>query len=660
MMKEFKTVKMKTLTMKKCSLWKKLGVAIAIPMMLNLQSCEDSFLDVVPDNVATIDQAFKLRNEAEKYLFTCYAYMPRNGSLIHNPAMLAGDEMWIPDQRQALTIYSLDIAMGNQRVSNPYFNAWDGYYDGGGPGDGYNLFDGIRHCNIFIENLSDASKVPDIQPSERERWIAEAKFLKAYYHFYLMRMHGPIPVMRENIPVDAPSEVLDVSRDNWNESIAYLVELCDEAIAILPPSITDINSELGRITRPIALGLKTRILLTDASPLFNGNSDLAGLVNKDGTQLFDTDYDASKWKLAADAALTAIEASENAGHSLYEFPGSGFTLTDTTTQKLSIRNAVSERWNSEVIWGNTVSRTSEIQLHAMAPLTIEHSHNNAHKIMSPTLKIAQQFYTKNGVPIDEDTTLDFSDILELREAGASEKNNIRQGYTTSILNYDREPRFYADLGFDGSIWYKYDSGSDDTKFHIEGKYNDYAGSNTAFFFNMTGYYVKKLVNWNQSFGESSASYRDYAWPELRLADLYLMYAEALNEVQGPTSEVFEYLDRVRDRAGLDGVQESWTNFSSNPNKPNSKEGLRAIIHQERNIEMAFEGSRFWDIRRWKEASREFNEPIRGWNVFGEDEASYYQVRTVFQQRFVSPRDYFWPLAENTLLQNSNLVQNLGW
>ena len=133
-----------------------------------------------------------------------------------------------------------------------------------------------------------------------------------------------------------------------------------------------------------------------------------------------------------------------------------------------------------------------------------------------------------------------------------------------------------------------------------------------------------------------------------------------NTLQLYINEVFEYLDRVRDRAGLDGVQESWANFSSNPNKPNSKEGLRAIIHQERNIEMAFEGSRFWDIRRWKEASREFNEPIRGWNVFGEDEASYYQVRTVFQQRFVSPRDYFWPLAENTLLQNSNLVQNLGW
>lgn len=627
---------------------------LAFSGIISLSSCEDSFLDVVPDNVNTIDKVFNLRNEAEKYLFTCYSYMPSNGSLTGNPAFLAGDELWIPDQFQAITAYPLNIAMGLQRVGNPYFNAWDGDYQA------KPMFQGIRHCNILIENLSDMSQVPDMTDSERERWIAEGKFLKAYYHFYLLRMYGAVPILDKSIDIDADVSAFNVPRASFDENIDYIVGLLDETIEVLPPTITDVNDELGRVTSTIARGLKARVLLTSASPLFNGNPDLAGVVNKDGSTLYSSNVDPSKWQLAADAALEAINAAESAGHKLYEFSSSGFDLTDTTELKLSIRNAVTERWNSEVIWGNTQSRTIELQRQAMSPLSLEHSATNANKIISPTLKIAEQFYTKNGVPIQEDKTLDFSDILELREANASEKNNIRQGYVTSILNYDREPRFYADLGFDGAIWYKYDSQSDDTKFHIEGKYNDYAGSNEAFFFNMTGYYLKKVVNWNQSFGSSSVSYRDYAWPELRLADLYLMYAEALNEAQGPSAEVFEYLDKVRERAGLQGVQESWANFSVNPDQPNSKEGLRKIIHHERNIEMAFEGSRFWDLRRWKEAVNELNKPVRGWNVFGADQDSYYQIRTIYQQRFVAPRDYFWPIAEYALLQNSNLVQNPGW
>src|SRR5690606_6599447 len=106
---------------------------------------------------------------------------------------------------------------------------------------------------------------------------------------------------------------------------------------------------------------------------------------------------------------------------------------------------------------------------------------------------------------------------------------------------------------------------------------------------------------------------EYPWPMMRLADLYLIYAEALNESSGPSEEVFLYLDKIRERAGLKGVKESWTNYSKNPTKPTSKEGLRDIIRRERNIEMCFEGSRFWDLRRWKLAAQELNKNITGWD-----------------------------------------------
>lgn len=636
------------------------GTSMVVLCLLGLESCEDSFLDVVPDNVTTLGHAFKLRNEAQKYLFTCYAYIPKNGDGIYNIGMLAGDETWIAANRAALTSYAFNVATGTQRKAQPYMNAWEGYYQAAGPGDRYPIYDGIRHCNVFLENVEDRTKVPDLTESERLRWIAEAKFLKAYYHYYLMRMYGPIPVVRVNIPINAPNEQIQVPREPIDETVDYLVSLLDEASAGLPPQISDTQSELGRITAPIALGIKAELLLMAASPLFNGNADMAGFNTKEGKPFFNPVYDATKWKRAADAAKEAIDAAEANGNKIFYKNDVAFNISQTAKTKLNITQAVTERWNSEIIWSNPNSRTYELQRLCMMPLSSDVTPSQARKIFSPTLESAMNFYTKNGVPIEEDRTLTFGDINELKTATAADKFDIKEGHRTSVINFNREPRFYADLGFDGAIFYKYDSGSDETKYYIKSKFQDYAGSFDAFDFNVTGYYIKKLINWEQHFGGGTL-YKDYAWPELRLADLYLMYAEALNEVDGrSTAEVLQYIDPIRTRAGLSGVVDSWTNFSSNPTKYTTKEGLREIIHRERSIEMAFEGKNYWDIRRWKKATQEFNEPIKGWNVFGDTEASYYQIVTLYQQRFVAPRDYFWPIDETTLLQNTNLIQNPGW
>lgn len=642
-------------------LQKVFGVSMVVLCSLGLESCDNSFLDVVPDNVSTLDNAFKLRNEAEKYLFTCYAYIPKNGDGIYNIGMLAGDETWVAPNRAAITSYAFNIATGTQRKSNTYMNAWEGNYQAAGPGDRYPLYDGIRHCNVFLENVEDRNKVPDLAEGERLRWLAEAKFLKAYYHYYLMRMYGPIPVIRVNVPIDASNDQIQVAREPIDSTVDYLVSLLDEAAIGLPPIIADTQNELGRITRPAALGIKAELLLMAASPLFNGNADMVGLNAKDGTPLFNPVYDATKWKRAADAAKEAIDVAEANGHKIFYKNDVGFTISQTAKTKLDITQAVTERWNDELIWANPNSRTYELQRLCMMPLATTVRHTQARKIFSPTLESAMNFYTKNGVPIEEDKTLTFGDITELREATAADKFNIKEGYRTSIINFNREPRFYADLGFDGAIFYKSSSGSDETKEVIRAKFQDYAGSSDAFDFNVTGYYIKKLINWEQTFG-GGTMYKDYAWPELRLADLYLMYAEALNEADGTaaTTEVLQYVDAIRTRAGLNGVVDSWTNFSSNPTKYTTKEGMREIIHRERSIEMAFEGKNYWDIRRWKKATQEFNEPVKGWNVFGTNEASYYQIVTLSQQRFVAPRDYFWPIDEFTLIQNPNLVQNLGW
>ncbi|TMM30706.1 RagB/SusD family nutrient uptake outer membrane protein [Polaribacter aestuariivivens] len=635
------------------------AIILLLTLFFGLQSCE-SHLDVVPDNAPTIDNAFTLRNEAEKYLFTCYSYIPKNGDINYNIAMLSGDEVW-KNNVAFPNMPSYLIATGNQVAGNPYQNVWDGTRGGGGANNNYDIFDGIRHCNIFIENVSNENNVRDLDASERERWIAEAQFLKAYYHYYLLRMYGPIPIIDKNIPIEASTEELNVFREPFDDCVTYISDLLDQAAEKLPESIQDRTNELGRITKPIALGIKAKLLTMAASPLFNGNPDYAGFVDKKGRQLISTTADPEKWRKAADAALAAIQSAENVGSSLYYFPQNQFNLSDTTLTKLSVRQAVTERWNPEIIWSNPNSGTVALQYYCMVPLSPDYTHTLAQKILSPPLKIAKMFHTRNGVPINEDKTLVFDNDTDLRIGDESHRYNILEGYRTARLNFDREPRFYANLGFDGSTFYKADSPSlsDEDTWVIRSKLNDYSGSNAGVLYNVTGYYLKKLVDWRMS-NTTGNPYRTYGWPELRLADLYLLYAEALNEAEGPTADVLRYTDLVRKRAGLEGVATSWTNFSLNPSKYTSKEGMREILHRERLIELAFEGNRFWDLRRWKEAGEELNKPIQAWNFNGITEVEYYQILTLEQQRFVAPRDYLWPISENTLLQNPNLVQNPGW
>lgn len=642
-------------------------LVIGVVLMTSFSSCK-KYLDIVPDNIATIDNAFTLRNEAEKYLYTCYSYLPKDGDPSYNIGYMAGDEVWIPYDQREFGPNAWQIARGAQNAADPYVNAWSSLRGGGGPQNNqgvgfYGLFTGIRNCNIFLENVRDPRKVLDLRLDERERWIAEAQFLKAYYHFYLLRMYGSIPLIKRNIDVSANENEVRIKRAPFDECVTYITTLLDSSAAILPAMIGDRSSELGRITKPIALAVKAKVLLMAASPLFNGNSDHAGFRDQDGVNLFSTTYDANKWKLAADAAIAAIDASEAAGFKLYEFPATAFKLSDTTKRQMSIRNALTERWNSEHVWANPNSLTGSLQVNAMARISTNIGVGAARQQLSVPIKIAEQFYTVNGVPINEDKTLNFGNRYTLRTAIRRERFHIKQGYTTARLNFDREPRFYADLGFDGGVWYKYDSptSSDSGTYVLEGKSVQLAGANNYGWYNETGYFIKKVVDWNMANTSSNVTYRAYPWPQIRLADLYLMYAEALNEtLSAPNQVVYDYVNRVRTRAGLLNVQTAWTDYSTNPTKFTTQTGMREIIQQERLIELAFEGSRYWDILRWKKATEMFNQNITGWSVSQGTDQEYYKVRTVYPQSFIAPRDYLWPIRTYDITVNPKLVQNPGW
>lgn len=621
-------------------------------------SCK-KFLDVVPDDVATIDYAFRQRSNAEQYLFTCYSYIPKHGNPFTNPAFMGADEFWFfypyAISGYPLNVASWEIARGTQSVTSPLMSYWTG--SNGAP----NLFKGIRDCNIFLENIN---KVPDMDQYEKDWWAAEAIFLKAYYHYWLLRMYGPIPIMDKNKPIDASQEEVQVERRTIDSCFNYVVNTIDLAMPHLPDYIQDQTSQMGRLTKAIALAVKAQALMTAASPLFNGNTTYASFKNKAGTPFFNGAYDQQKWVKAMNACKEAIDMALTNGHSLNKWtPSVSGNLPPELQIQMDVRTAVTDNFNEEVIWGNTNSLATDIQsLSQPRPTTSNANNVSFYGMASVPLTMVNMFYTKNGVPISEDKTLDFPTRgASTRVAVDADKYRIQPGYVTAAINFDREPRFYADLGFDGSVLFG-NGNQDVTKLnHLEARQGQYSGwQGSPNNYNITGYWSVKLLNYlNVMPSITTYIISPYAWPTIRLADLYLLYAEAVNEVNGPTADAYHYINLVRARAGIPSIENAWTNFSNNPSKYTTKEGLREIIHRERTIELAFEGQRFWDLKRWKEAERALQAPIQGWNISKSDLLGYYQITTLFNQTF-NVRDYFWPIAEADLLTNKNLVQNPGW
>lgn len=620
-------------------------------LLITGSACQD-YLDVVPDNVATIEHAFSNRNEAEKFLFTCYSYLPKEGDPDANPAFNGGDEVWTywPMVEDFFSLDSYNIARGLQNKVDPEVNYWDGFSD-------INLWQGIRNCNLFLDNID---QVKDIQPYEKDRWVAEVKFLKAYFHWYLFRMYGPIPLMDEALPATATPETINAPRQPADSVVNYIAGLIDESLegegdSGLPLKILNEGTELGRITKVAALAIKARLLVTAASPLFNGNPDYANFMNKDGTPLFASEYSEEKWHRAADACKEAIDAAHEAGKVLYTFNPSVGSYDEHIMTEMSIRNAVAEKWNSELLWGTTHDGqpTYWLQVFAAPQLDPNNFNLTLKGKFAPTLKMAELFYTENGVPINEDKTWDYQNRYELQNTTADDYG-MQADYKTVGLHFDREPRFYASIAFDGSTWFMQNG-----TYNINSKLGQHSAKKQSRLYSVTGYYTKKLVNWNLVATTSFVNVESYPWPIMRLSDLYLLYAEALNEI-GNSAEALIYINQIRDRAGLNSVESSWGNYSTQPGKYQTKEGLRAIIQQERGIEMAFEGSRFWDLRRWKTAPQVLNSPIYGWDIEQEEYEEYNQRVFLFNQKFVSPRDYFWPIREYNLQINPNLVQNPGW
>ena len=380
------------------------------------------------------------------------------------------------------------------------------------------------------------------------------------------------------------------------------------------------------------------MLMFAASPLFNGNEDFRDVVNKDGTPLFSQSKDNSKWERAAKAAKLVIDMPEYDLYKEYLDDGSIDALMSCINLFLTTPTN-----NKEIILAYP-GKTNGLYEYHLLPRG-----SGWAGCISATQNVVDAFFMKNGLSIDApgsgyvesgysgaDTYYDTKYLY-----GSSEK---KAGLVTTAGTYNmyvnREPRFYANIRFHGEY-----CSFDDTKrthnFLNEGK--DGKPSHDS---PIAGYQINKALNPSTRHG---VAYPYKPGIIVRLAEMYLSYAEALNEYDPGNADIEKYMKLIRERAGLPALQSGL-----------SQDAMRDAIHHERRVEFAFEGGmRYMDIRRWKEAEKVFETPISGMNTDGKTNTEYFK-RTEIQKRVFLKKMYLWPIYQNYLDNNEKLVQNKYW
>ena len=649
------------------------GWFIFLPLAVLVSGC--NYLDTVPENdIETVETIFEKRENAELWLESCYSFLVNEYlGVSSRPEITGTDELvanefvlqYRDNKGNKIKWVGFSIADGLQMAQEPYGNIWknNGFYAG------------IRYCNIFMDKIG---LVYNMKDEEKDLWVAEIKALKAQFYFELMRRYGPIVLVPQNIHVNEKQSEMQQFRSPIDSVVSVIVTLLDEAVEVLPHMNGKEFSRQGFHCKESAAALKAMTLLYAASPLFNGNPAYTDFSNRNGEKCFPAGYDAEKWKKAAEAADKAIEIALEGGKKLIS--GNTSQPTELLNRMMDIEKSVSvvnfkndealllfapSNYNTDYLWTWTLPFLSSTDKDYSASVLSG---------VAPSMKIVEMYYTERGLPIEEDRMWDYSARYKLGiETNPFYLNVVEQQNTPTVLNLHlrREPRFYAHIAADRCYWQRGSYISNDMI--VKCRYGERYGTNintinSSTPQNLTGYYLRKFIHsdvTNKAY-YTTVMNRDEANIIIRLADLYLMKAEAWNEyLSAPDEEhVYRPLDEVRKRAGLLGLVDSWTSYAKNPNKVFTKEGMREIIRREWDIEFAFEGRRFWNLRRWLTAADELNESQYGWNITGQTVEQFYNnfngpVVVWNKKQFVAPRDYLFPIRSEEVLI-SGCKQNPGW
>ncbi|WP_319591021.1 RagB/SusD family nutrient uptake outer membrane protein [uncultured Draconibacterium sp.] len=469
-------------------------------------------------------------------------------------------------------------------------------------------YENIRKVNQLLKHLPE---VP-IAVGRKEIYAAEARFLRAWYYFVLVRHYGGVPLIGD--VVYTRDDEINTVRNTFAECVDYIVSECDEAAKVLPNNPS--GRERGHAGAGACMALKARVLLYAASPLYNG-SDFASEFPDIKPLLGYPEYSAERWKLARDAARQVI--SMNA-YSLYidnaEEAGRGF-----------YRQYIPSDWVADGAYSGTILEHKRAMGRWRENLFQPPSRGGGGGGW-PYQELVDAFPMKNGKAITDPNS----------------------GYDPNDPYANRDPRLFNSIVYDQVPLRNASIESVPVNIYL-GNYNGQpSGQDAVYTGTPTGYYFKK-----QQHKQAAANYFievNQARPLMRYAELLLNYAEAQNEYEGPTTDVFEILKNIRERAGIEPGEDGMYGIDSGMNQ----EAMREFIQNERRVELAIEGFRIWDVRRWMIAEQTDNKTMHGMEITRNGEEASYKTFEV-RKRIFRKAMYFWPIPYAEVAKSPELVQN---
>ncbi|MDR0824047.1 MAG: RagB/SusD family nutrient uptake outer membrane protein [Prevotella sp.] len=487
-------------------------------------------------------------------------------------------------------------------------------------------YENIRRVNIFFKGIESAPLIA----SRKTRLKAEARFLRAWYYHILVRHYGGVPLIEDVVYADG--DPIKDTRDTYDDCLKYIIQECETAATSL--SVRPSGSLYGRAGAGACRALIARMKLYAASPLFNGNSDIVAGTNCPAELIGYPEYNKERWKEAMDAAYNVIAMG---AYQLYVLhinpkdnnvsdPGHGFyalfMASDAVYRPQSLCEAIledrSQKDRARESWFQPPSRGS--------------SYGFIYQ------NLVDAFPMKNGKAITE--------------AGS--------GYDPNDPYKDRDPRFYNTVVHDQTVLMIGNSSWEPVTIYLNPDGTS-PGKDAVHQGTPTGYYINKMVN--RYLAANSVHSGPQETPVMRFAEIYMDYAEAMNEYRianGSESEIvpasedtYTVLKEIRARGGIDAGGDGLYGL-----KPNmSRAEMRAAIRNERRIEFAIEGLRFWDVRRWKIAEETDNKMMTGMEVKLKTDGTKSYTRFDVRQRVFRKAMYFWPIPYRETIKSPNLIQN---
>lgn len=594
-------------------------IAVLVIALLALSACEDlafgdKFLQKPPSGDVTIDTIFSSAELARRVLWQSYGTLPYGLPTGYNFT----SAMWY------------GLIEGLTDLNHSYLT-WDGpndvYYNGSyNPGNEnnnqrkatkfrfrsrYNWF-GIRHAWLFIENVS---RVPDMDDAEKDRLTAEAKIIIATHYAEMMRHYGGLPIIDRAFEAD---ETKLPARSTFEETVNFAVNLLNEAANTpsLPWTLPadEVNNFDGRLTRASAMALKVRILLFAASPLFNNATPYLEGSAADQKMTWYGNFDQGRWEAARQAADEFFQKVKQEG-----FYG---LVKNTANYRLGFRDGYYTRGTSEAL------------------ISVRRSYTAPDALMQ-SVRWGSSCATK-----------EYFDMFPMADGSDFDWNNPVHAKNPFI---NRDPRMYETILVDGDFF----GGThlaDICKEDPNDKANypkgvDWAKKGILDPTSLSsGFPLRKLVLDRQ--GEYKG--RVIHWPYLRMAEMYLSYAEALNECN-ETTKAYEYVNEVRNRVGLGNLKSGL-----------NKEEMREAILRERACEFGWEEVRFFDLIRWKRAN-DFTKPLHGIDLFKHKTTKEYRIvikrlkeRAWQREGGFSSKWYLSAFPPEEIDKGYGMVQNPGW